>query len=82
MTNRQRRLSIRNGTQEKQYGQLVSDLVRKKYSASAVEAILNNYMDDPSNEKYVAEFKELQAYRAECKEMARAEVYGEEATGS
>lgn len=82
MTNRQRRLSKRNGVLDKEYGQRVSYLIRRKYHQTDVEAILNNYMDDPTNEKYAAEFKNLQAFRAECKMQARAEIYGEEESGS
>jgi hypothetical protein len=80
MTNRRRRLLQLNDRLNKEYRQVVNYLIRKKYSQSDVEAIINNYMDDPSNEKYAAEFKELQAHRAACKVMARAEVYGEEKT--
>ena len=80
MTGRRRRLAQRNGALDKMYGQKVRDLIRARYSHSAVEAILNNYLDDPGDEKYAAEFKELQAYRAECKARARLEVYGEEVT--
>lgn len=78
MTNRQRRLAKRNGVLDKEYGQKVSYLIRLKYSQSDVEAILNNYMDDPTNENYIKDFKNLQAYRIECKKQAKLEVYGEE----
>ena len=80
MTGRKRRLAQRNGALEKMYGQRVSDLIRARYSHSDVEAILNNYLDDPGDEKYAEEFKALQAFRAECKALAKLEVYGEEVT--
>lgn len=66
------------GEQEKMYNKLVSIFIRKKYSQNRIEAILNNYISEPDNEKYRAEFLELQAYRAECKKQAKLEVYGEE----
>ena len=48
--------------------------MREKYSQSAVEAIINNYLSDPENEEYKAEFAALQTYREECKDKAKAEV--------
>jgi hypothetical protein len=48
-------------------GELISKEFRKKYSQDDVEAIMNNYLLDPTNEKYKAEMDEMQAYRAECK---------------
>lgn len=53
------------------YGELVEHLVRKRYSQSQVEAIINNYLDDSKNEQYNAEFLEMQAYRKECKSRAK-----------
>lgn len=49
------------------YDDAVHDLVRKRYSQQAVEAILNNFLAFPDVEEYVSEFKELQKYRLECK---------------
>lgn len=77
MTEIEKKLAELNGTQKEAYEQQTSELFRKKYSQSAVEAIINNYLLDPENEKYKAEFLEMQAYRAECKAEARAAVYGE-----
>lgn len=54
------------------YGELVERLVRKRYSQSQVEAIINNYLDDSENEQYRAEFFEMQSYRKECKAKAKA----------
>ena len=71
------RLAKLNDLQKEAYEQQTSELFRKKYSQSAVEAIINNYLLDPENEKYKAEFSEMQAYRAECKAEAKKEVYGE-----
>ena len=71
------RLAKLNGLQKEAYEQQTSELFRKKYSQSTVEAIINNYLLDPENEKYKAEFSEMQACRAECKAQAKKEVYGE-----
>lgn len=53
------------------YGELVERLVRKRYSQSQVEAIINNYLDDSENEQHKAEFLEMQAYRKQCKAEAK-----------
>ena len=53
------------------YGELVERLIRKRYSQSSVEAIVNNYLDDSDNEEYQVEFKALQDYRKECKAKAK-----------
>lgn len=58
---------------EKQYNALVTKLIRKKYSANAVEALLANYADD--DVKYQLEFDEFTTYRKECKAKARQEIY-------
>lgn len=52
---------------ERAYGYLVEKEFRKKYSQSQVEAIVNNYLLDPTNESYKAEMDKMQAYRIECK---------------
>lgn len=61
-------------TKDEKYARLVDTYVREKYSQSAVEAIINNYLSDLENEEYKAEFVALQAYREECKEKAKGEV--------
>ena len=62
-------------TRDEKYARLVDAYVREKYSQSAVEAIINNYLSDPENEKYKAEFAAFQLYREECKAKAKTEVY-------
>lgn len=54
------------------YGSIVSTEFRKKYSADECEAVVNNFLDDPTNEKYVSEFKEMQEYRKQCKILAKS----------
>jgi hypothetical protein len=56
------------------YGALVSREFRKRYSNDKCEAIVNNYLDDPTNEKYVSEFREMQSYRRMCKEKVKKDM--------
>lgn len=56
---------------EKTYPELVSKFVRQRYYERDVEAILNNYLDDPSSEKYNNDFRKLQEYRKACKLYAK-----------
>lgn len=51
------------------YDSIVSNIVRQRYSADAVEAILNNYLNDPEAGR--KEFEELQTWRTQAKEWAR-----------
>jgi hypothetical protein len=59
---------------EEKYNARVTQLIRLKYSADAVEALLANYAED--KEKYQAEFAAFAAYRKQCKEQAHNEIYG------
>lgn len=56
---------------EQTYPVLVNYLIRQKYQEQDVEAILNNYLDNPGEEKYNQDFKNLQTYRKECKIKAK-----------
>ena len=56
---------------EQVYGRVVNDLLRQQYKADMVEAIINNYLDDMTNEKHITEFKALQDYRKACKDYAK-----------
>ena len=62
---------------EAAYGEFVSGLIRKRYTADAVEAIQANAviaLKDKSNAKaaqYKAEFDDYNAFRAQCKENAK-----------
>ena len=49
------------------YGEAVDREFRKKYLQRDVEAIINNYLADPTNAEYIREFDEMQAYREQCK---------------
>ena len=76
MTEMQRELARLNGTLDALYADEVSHLFRTRYTQNAVEAIINNYLSAPDDEKYKDEFSAMQAYRAECKAAAKQEVYG------
>ncbi len=71
---RKNRLFKINGVESDRYAQLVDKYVREKYSQSAVEAIINNYLSNPNNVQYKSEFTALQAYREQCKSKARTEL--------
>ena len=63
--------AIYTNTQELYYDDLVDIFIRQQYPERSVEAILNNYLDDPSSEKYNNDFRELQEYRKACKLYAK-----------
>lgn len=56
---------------EPTYDTLVSALIRKKYDADKMEAIINNYLADKDNDA-VIEFGEMQAYRQEVKDFCKS----------
>lgn len=60
-----------NQLTEADYGPMVTAVVRSKYSADDVEAIILNYYKDNRKEVNVTEFQELQAWREQAKEAAR-----------
>lgn len=62
----------KEGLSSSDFGSMVSCIIRGKYSEDDVEAILNNYLADPENERYVAEFNSLQSWRNEAKERTRS----------
>jgi len=63
--------SITPEDKQKVYGIVISKLIRQQYSKDMVEAIINNYLDDSTNEKHLKEFQDLQSYRKECKIKAK-----------
>lgn len=54
------------------YDVLVSALIRKKYDADKMEAIINNYLADKDDESASTEFAEMQTYRQEVKDFCKA----------
>ena len=53
------------------YGGMVDAIIGVKYSLQETLAILNNYLFDPTNEKYKREFLELQNFRIYAKSEAK-----------
>lgn len=56
---------------EPTYDTLVSALIRKRYDADKMEAIINNYLAD-KDDSAIIEFSEMQAYRQEVKDFCKA----------
>ena len=52
------------------YNYLVDKLVRARYSVDHIEAIINNYLLDMSDENYLKEFNDMQEWRKEAKNIA------------
>lgn len=50
--------------------EIVSAIIRMKYSADSMEAIINNRLLDSLDEDAEQEFLEMQAWRARAKELA------------
>ena len=67
---------------EATYDEFVSGLIRAGYPASRIEAIQSNLMiafitpDHERADEFVEEWEELQAYRQQCKEQAKALLNG------
>lgn len=57
-------------TEEKDYGPIVSTLIRAHYSQDQVEAITQNYLVEP--EEHKQEFDDLQEWRVESKRIAKS----------
>ena len=49
---------------------IISAIVQFRYPSDKMQAIINNYLLDSSDEEAVAEFKEMQAWRKHAKEIA------------
>lgn len=59
------------------YSGVVDALVQHKYPTDLMQATINNYLLDPSDEYAVSEFNKMQAWRKEAKEIAKeALLYG------
>lgn len=52
-------------------GETVNNIIRDKYSASQVEAIVNNYLSDTTNEEYLKDFNDMQEWRKQAKSIAK-----------
>lgn len=50
---------------------IIDTIIRERYSASQVEAIVNNYLSDTTNEEYLKEFNDMQEWRKKAKSIAK-----------
>ncbi len=60
---------------EDDYGPMVTALIRLRYSADEMEALLNNYVASKTTE-HKAEWNTMQAWRTEAKRLARLALDG------
>ena len=65
-------LTKANHKESEKYPELVSRYIREKYTLDAEFALINNHNADP--EGHAEDYAEYQAYRAECKARAKAEL--------
>ena len=52
------------------YKGVVDAIITHRYPDPEMDAINNNYLDDPTNEQYVSEREEMKAWRRSAKEIA------------
>ena len=60
-----------NGNLQPDYGLFVSALIRSSYSQDQVEAITQNYLANSKDADAVQDFNDLQAWRAQSKQIAK-----------
>lgn len=60
-----------NSENEFTYDYLVDVFIQKKYNNSQMQAIINNYLLDSTNAKYLKEFEEMQEYRKVVKQFCK-----------
>ena len=53
------------------YAGVVDTLIQYKYPIDKMQAVINNYLLDPSDEYAISEFNAMQAWRKEAKEIAK-----------
>lgn len=53
------------------YDGIVSALITCKYPSDRMQATINNYLADPSDEGILQEFNDMQAWRKEAKAIAK-----------
>lgn len=61
--------NIHNAESEMKRSVLIAHIIKGYYNDNDMTAILNNYLSDMSNEKYKAEFDDLQKIRKIAKEI-------------
>ena len=52
------------------YDGIVNQLITSKYPSDKMQAIINNYLAEPSDEAILQEFNDMQAWRKEAKNLA------------
>lgn len=58
-------------TEEKDYGPMVSTLIRARFSQDQVEAITQNYLANSKDADAKKAFNDLQAWRAQAKQIVK-----------
>lgn len=53
------------------YDSIVNIIISKEYPNDKMQAIINNYLLDPSNEDTTKEFNDMQAFRKKAKDWAK-----------
>lgn len=56
------------------YEHCVNKLISAKYPSDKMQAIINNYLADPSNTAYIEEFRAMQEWRKTAKEASKEAV--------
>lgn len=59
------------GDSNKVYECVISKIVRQRYPDNDMTAIISNYLNEPDNEKYINEFKDVQEWRKLAKSVAK-----------
>lgn len=53
------------------YDSIVNTIISKEYPSDKIQAIINNYLLDTSNEDTTKEFNDMQAFRKKAKDWAK-----------
>lgn len=56
---------------DEEYNAKVAELIHQRYDANKETSLINNMLEDNPTEEHVAEYREYQAFRAECKLRAK-----------
>ena len=56
------------------YEHCVNKLISSKYPSDKMQAVINNYLEDPSNTAYIEEFRAMQEWRKIAKEASKEAV--------
>lgn len=63
--------NIHNADDDMKYKVFIAHIVKGYYDDNDMDAILNNYLSDMTNENYKAEFDKLQSIRKTAKEVSK-----------